>query len=137
MASALFADTWYFVATIDPTDEHHEAAVRLRELVRGHRVTTHDAVLTELLAFFSADGARYRALASRAVREARLSLSVVPADRALFSRALALYEARPDKAYSHVDCMSMTVMRDQGITQVLTNDHHFQQEGFTVLSDLP
>jgi len=28
-------------------------------------------------------------------------------------------------------------MKDRGITHVLTNDHHFRQEGFTVLSDAP
>jgi predicted nucleic acid-binding protein len=31
----------------------------------------------------------------------------------------------------------MTLMRERGITHVLTNDHHFRQEGFTVLSDAP
>jgi predicted nucleic acid-binding protein len=51
------------------------------------------------------------------------------------SRALYLYSLRVDKAYSLVDCMSMVVMQDRGITHVLTNDHHFRQEGFTVLSD--
>jgi predicted nucleic acid-binding protein len=27
----------------------------------------------------------------------------------------------------------MTVMRREGLTEVLTNDHHFTQEGFRVL----
>ena len=53
---------------------------------------------------------------------------------ASFARALDLYEARPDKEYSLVDCMSMVVMRERGITHVLTNDHHFRQEGFTVVN---
>ena len=55
--------------------------------------------------------------------------------RELFERALSLYERRPDKEYSLVDCMSMTLMRERGITHVLTNDHHFRQEGFTVVSE--
>jgi predicted nucleic acid-binding protein len=53
----------------------------------------------------------------------------------LFSAALSLYEQRPDKEYSLVDCMSMTLMRERGITHVLTNDHHFRQEGFTVVNE--
>ncbi len=60
---------------------------------------------------------------------------VVPADRRLFNAALQLYEDRPDKKYSLVDCMSMIVMRERGITHAITNDHHFQQEGFTVVSE--
>ncbi len=40
---------------------------------------------------------------------------------------------RPDKGYSLTDCMSMIACRDLGITDVLTHDRHFAQEGFAVL----
>jgi uncharacterized protein len=40
-----------------------------------------------------------------------------------------------DKAYSLVDCMSMSLMRERGITHILTNDHHFRQEGFTLVNE--
>jgi predicted nucleic acid-binding protein len=58
---------------------------------------------------------------------------VLPQTRADFDAALALYEARPDKGYSLTDCRSMLAMQGQSITDVLTNDHHFTQEGFTIL----
>ena len=51
----------------------------------------------------------------------------------IFLDGLALYESRPDKGYSVTDCISMNVMREQGILEVLTHDHHFAQEGFVVL----
>lgn len=44
-----------------------------------------------------------------------------------------LYESRPDKGYSLTDCLSMHVMRREGLTHILTNDHHFTQEGFHIL----
>jgi uncharacterized protein len=47
-----------------------------------------------------------------------------------FLSGLAYYEDRPDKGYSLTDCVSMTVMRVRGLTDVLTNDEHFRQEGF-------
>ena len=50
-----------------------------------------------------------------------------------FLDGLALYRARPDKGYSLVDCTSMETMRQEGITEVLTHDAHFTQEGFTIL----
>ena len=53
--------------------------------------------------------------------------------RESFLNALALYEARQDKAYSLTDCSSMATMRALGITQVLTRDAHFAQEGFALL----
>ena len=46
---------------------------------------------------------------------------------------MALYGARPDKGYSLVDCISMEAMRREGLTEVLTNDRHFEQEGFRTL----
>lgn len=50
-----------------------------------------------------------------------------------FLAGLALYEARPDKSYSLTDCISMVTMRQHGISEVLTRDTHFMQEGFTPL----
>jgi hypothetical protein len=46
---------------------------------------------------------------------------------------LTLYKARPDKGYSLTDCISMHAMRERGISDILTHDDHFRQEGFTVL----
>jgi len=51
----------------------------------------------------------------------------------LFDEALDLYRRRPDKGYSLTDCMSMVVCRRQRVSEVLTHDRHFEQEGFTVL----
>jgi uncharacterized protein len=40
---------------------------------------------------------------------------------------------RLDKGYSLKDCISMHTMRQRGISEVLTNDRHFEQEGFRAL----
>ena len=50
-----------------------------------------------------------------------------------FAAAPTLYEARPDKDYSLTDCRSMVALRALGISEVLSNDHHFTQEGFTIV----
>ena len=64
-------------------------------------------------------------------------VDVLPQTRADFDAALALYEARPDKGYSLTDCRSMVAMRTLGVSEILTNDHHFTQEGFTILFPTP
>ncbi len=51
----------------------------------------------------------------------------------LFRRGVRLYERRLDKAYSMVDCMSMVIMNERDLTDILTNDEHFAQEGFTLV----
>jgi predicted nucleic acid-binding protein len=46
---------------------------------------------------------------------------------------LSLYETRPDKGYSLTDCISMNTMRQERISDILTHDSHFTQEGFITL----
>lgn len=132
-----FVDTWLLIAALDRLDDHHDHARRIGRAFGGSALVSHDGIFTELLAYFSEQGARGRDRAVDAVRNARRSWTVLPMDRDLFDRALDLYARRPDKGYSLVDCMSMRLMREHAIQHVLTNDHHFRQEGFTVLSDAP
>jgi predicted nucleic acid-binding protein len=58
---------------------------------------------------------------------------VVPQTHASFLGGLDLYKTRPDKGYSLTDCISMLTMRREGLTDALTNDRHFEQEGFRAL----
>jgi predicted nucleic acid-binding protein len=61
------------------------------------------------------------------------AIRVIPQSRASFQSGLDLYLARPDKGDSLTDCISMQTMRREGIAEVLTNDRHFEQEGFRAL----
>jgi predicted nucleic acid-binding protein len=53
--------------------------------------------------------------------------------RAVFADTYYLFEQRRDKDWSLTDCLSFVSMRDEGITEVLTGDKHFEQAGFTAL----
>ena len=44
-----------------------------------------------------------------------------------------MYRSRNDKAWSLTDCISFVVMEQEGLTEALTGDHHFEQAGFTAL----
>lgn len=137
MAVRYFVDTWFFIAFSDPRDTHHRQAQRLSSALKRMHLVTHEGVLAEYLAFFAEEEPWGRVRAAKTVRDALGAMEVVSASGELFRRALDLYEARTDKHYSLVDCISMLVMKDRNITHVLTNDHHFRQEGFTVLSGAP
>jgi len=129
-------DTWFLIAVIDPFDQHHRQAAQLDKRTADAVFVTHEGVLAEFLTYFGAFGSVQRQKAVRRVRTLRLHPQYdVAAFSPLFPNAVDLYSQRPDKEYSLVDCMSMTLMRERGITHVLTNDHHFRQEGFTVVSE--
>jgi uncharacterized protein len=128
-----FADTFYWVALIHRKDASHQAVLNFSRGFRSLLVTT-DEVLTEVLAFCSAEEA-LRKDAGKAVRRilSAAGVRVIPQSRQGFLDGLDLYEARPDKGYSLADCISMQTMRREGIGDVLTNDRHFEQEGFRAI----
>jgi predicted nucleic acid-binding protein len=132
---AVFADTFYWVAVMSPRDPSHARVMAWGRNVGPLRLVTTDEVLTEVLNWFSGAGPYWRGKAATFVHDVRsdATVDVLPQSRADFDAALALYEARPDKGYSLTDCRSMIALRALGISEVLTNDHHFTQEGFTIL----
>jgi uncharacterized protein len=130
-----FVDTWFFIAFLHKKDPDHGVAQRLARRLHESIFVTHDGVLMELLTFFSAHGDFWRKEVAAFVEDALAGsrYKATPLSRELFEQGLALYERRLDKEYSIVDCMSMVIMRERGITHAVTNDHHFTQAGFTIL----
>jgi len=124
---AVFADTFYWAALTSTNDAAHERALALSRSFAPRQIVTIDEVLCEYLAFFAEAGAHVRQEASRNVGEILddSCIRVFPQSRQSFIAGLQLYRARSDKAYSLVDC--------KGITDVLTNDRHFEQEGFRAM----
>ena len=44
-----------------------------------------------------------------------------------------LFKKYSDKYFSFTDCTSFVVMRQLNLIEAFTNDHHFEQMGFTIL----
>jgi predicted nucleic acid-binding protein len=129
-------DTWFLIAVIDRFDQHHRQAVQINERTTNAVFVTHEGVLAEFLTYFSGSGRVQRHAAVQRVRSLRAHPQYsVASFSPLFPAAIDLYSHRLDKEYSVIDCMSMTLMRERGISHVLTNDHHFRQEGFTVVNE--
>ena len=133
--TALFADTFYWVAPADFADSAHQRALALTAERASSRIVTTDEVLTEYLTFFSIAPEPLRREAAESVVGILASsvIRVIPQSRESFLAGLQLYRARPDKGYSLVDCISMQAMRKEGLAEVLTNDRHFEQEDFRAL----
>jgi predicted nucleic acid-binding protein len=61
------------------------------------------------------------------------NISIVSITPQLFQEGLKMYEARQDKTWGLVDCLSFAVMEQQNLTDAATSDIHFIQAGFRVL----
>jgi len=131
----IFVDTFYWIALLNPKDEYHNKALELSQSLQNTQMVTTDEVLSELLTFYSKAGTRQRERTVRLTKKIinDKSIRVIEQNHQSFLSGLALYENRLDKGYSLVDCISMNVMRELGITEVLTHDQHFLQEGFFIL----
>lgn len=131
----VFADTGYWIAVTNPKDQWAAAAQKLERTLSECRILTTDEILLELLGHFCELGPHLRGKAAEIVRAIHddPNVTVVPQSRDGFLRGLKLYESRADKGYSLVDCVSMEVMRQHGLTEALSADRHFVQEGFVAL----
>ena len=128
----VFADASYYVALLNPRDQHHQDAVQVSGQLRQPVVVT-EFVLIEVSNALAPVGSRARAVQLWAHLQNDPSVTVVPASTALITKGLDLYAHRPDKEWSLTDCISFVVMQERGLTEALTADHHFEQAGFTTL----
>ena len=128
----VFADTSYFLALLNVRDEAHLKASEFSQ--------THDQPLLTTVWVLTEVGDAVSRSDNRQVFQKLLSdlrqdpeSIVLPADQQLWEKGVALYSRRADKNWSLTDCISFEVMRDEGLTEALTGDRHFEQAGFIVL----
>jgi predicted nucleic acid-binding protein len=130
-----FADSFYFIALINPSDQHHAAAREASRQLAAPLVTT-SWVLIEVADALAMQGMRRRVVTLVRRLETDPNVLVIPLDKGLFDRGFELYDRRPDKSWSLTDCISFVVMTERGLTDALTGDHHFEQAGFRTLMRL-
>ncbi len=131
----IFADTFYWTALFNPRDEWHVRVISFSKNLISVRLVTTDEVLTEFLNFFSGYDMKMRQSVIERIQDILQNdyVQVIPQSHDTFLAGLELYKQRFDKQYSLTDCISMQTMKQLEITEVLTHDKHFKQEGFTIL----
>lgn len=130
--TAVFADSYYFIALISQDDADHDRVLDFAKTFHAPMVTT-EFVLVEVADALATE--RWRAGIRSFVQLMRTlpSVEIVPVSSALLDAGLALYADRLDKEWSLTDCISFVVMRQMRIHEALTHDHHFRQAGFRAL----
>ncbi len=131
---SVFADTFFWVALTAPGDSDHKSALAFQQQLVSTTLFTTDEVLSEFLTYFADDPwLRKRAAEMVLLLRRTLTVKIIPQSRYSFDAGFELYRARQDKGYSMTDCISMQAMWQEGITEILTNDRHFEQEEFRAL----
>ena len=123
------------VAVFNPKDQLHDWAVEVERELGAVKFVTSEMVLVEVLNYFSAFPRQIKQGAVKAVLRLLFvgEIETVLHTHAAFLQGAELYAARLDKGYSLTDCISMNIMSERGITDILTHDHHFTQESFNTL----
>jgi uncharacterized protein len=105
----------------DAVRQFHTAPVRI----------THSYVLAEFVALCQARHLnRVASLDFVAALANDPFVQTIWVDEARHRAALDLLRLRPDKSYSLCDAVSFEIMRLRDLSDALTTDHHFEQEGF-------
>ncbi len=128
----VFADSSYYLALMSVQDIHHDSALQWSRSSSRPLVST-EFVLLEVANGLCSVGRRGAFGALLAGLQDSPSVLILPASQELFGAGVELYLRRPDKDWSLTDCISFVVMKEQGITEALTADHHFEQAGYKAL----
>ena len=128
----MFLDTSGLLSLRDRRDRSHEKAETLYR--DASRPVTHSLILAEFIPLAQARGMpRREALTYVSDLIGNEDVAVHWLDERAFGAALSLLRRRPDKTYSLCDAASFLLMRRLGVTEALTTDRHFEQEGFVRL----
>src|SRR5258708_35891357 len=129
---AVFADAFYFVALLNQRDAAQQRAVAASR-DPGLTLVTTEFVLLELADALCKTQHREDVLALCGVVQSDPAFRLVRATSELIQRGKKFYRERPDKEWPLTDCISFVIMQEQGLSESLTADHHFELTGFNTL----
>lgn len=122
-------DTSGLYCYLDKNDPRHGDAAALLHSVRVR--LTHNYVVAELVALCNVRGFdRQGTLDFVTELIQNPCIAFVWVEEHDHRAAVDLLRARRDKEYSLCDAVSFLLMRRHNLTEALTTDHHFEQEGF-------
>ena len=131
----VFADANGWIALNSKRDQLHGVAVDVnKSLLRGgRRYITTNFVLDETYTGLRMKVGHLAAVDfGERLRKSR-TVHVVHITEGLQEEAWQFFKQYADKEFSFTDCTSFVVMQQMRIVDAFTNDHHFEQVGFTSL----
>lgn len=131
----IFVDTSDFVGVLNKRDQLHEKALEVEKQIGKVQKVTTELVLIEVLNYFCEFRVDIKDYITKSINYLLVNkkLEIIPCSSSQFLEGFYFYKSRLDKGYSLTDCVSMNIMRARNINEILTNDDHFEQEGFRIL----
>ncbi len=133
----IFVDSVHFIALYAKNDNWAEAARQAARSLHPHqRLVTSHGILSETLAHFARASRSFRSRLALQLRQLThdSQYTVVTQNRSLMETALDAYGNEfANSSLSLQDCVSILIMREYGITALLTADQEFTRAGFTPL----
>ena len=133
----IFGDTSGWGCLANPNEPFHLLAEQIYRDIRQRRglIVTTNYVLAELVSLLLSPLRMPHSRIVWVINRIKASpiVEVVHIDPSLDAEAWDLFQRRPDKTWSLVDCASFVVMQKRGINEALTSDVHFEQAGFVRL----
>ncbi len=131
----VFVDTAALIAMGEKKDKFHEKALEVRDELKTSQseFVTTNAVILELAGYFSQSQKRYTAIKLTEVINQSKKWDCIYIDDNLMTLGWDRFKKMSDKDWSLVDCISMIIAEKNGITEIFTTDHHFEQAGFDIL----
>ena len=125
----MFVDTSGFLCRYEASEAYHSSAVKIYDSSASLLTTSY--VLAEYTALAQVRGMSRQHIVSFSEQIIdQKEVEIVWVDARLHLLAVKLLAQRADKSYSLCDAVSFVIMRERGITNALTTDKHFEQEGF-------
>lgn len=135
--AGLFADTSGWGNIVDAGQPYHSLATAIYRSARseGRKIVTTNYIVAELVALMTRPLRIPRPTLIDFIESLRTSphVEIVHIDQQMDEQTWELFRSRPDKEWSWTDCASFVVMKQRGILEALTTDHHFEQAGFVRL----
>ncbi len=134
MIREVFADTGFWIAVANPSDELHQRANETYANLTPLKIITTEMVLVEFLN--SMGKQQYiRKIATDMIVRLRNNpnVEIVPQTSRQFRAAFSRYASRMDQRWGLTDCASFRVMEDRKIREALAYDRDFAQAGFVAL----
>ena len=128
----VFVDTAAWIALINSNDEFHGSALLVMRQLQQQKcqLVTTDFVLLEVADALTSLKLRPKTIAFINRLRGLQDLPIMPLSQSLFELGWQLYSDRLDKDWGLTDCISFVVMEQEGISEALTSDRHFEQAGF-------
>jgi predicted nucleic acid-binding protein len=134
----IFIDTGAFLARYLHRDQHHEQAISCwKELASSKQQTfTSNFVLDELFTLLGRKADYLFAAKQATIILSSSHLNILRPDISVEKTAVEYLKKYADQQISYTDCISFVLMKQRGIKQVFSFDHHFERVGLKFYNKL-